>query len=455
VNDRESHDLERTLGFWTAVTIIVGTTIGSGIFLVSTDMAKAVGTPSMVFFVWVFGGVLTLFGALSYAEMASAMPTSGGEYVYLTEAYGPVAGFLYGWAQSWVGKPASIAALGTAFITYLTAFFPQLDRVFLTTNWPIGPGGSPFEIRDGQIAAMGSILVLVGINYVGARWGGAVQVAGTALKTLLIATVVLAAFFGGAGDVTNFRTSTDAIPGGVAGFFAALTAALFAYDGWTNAPMIGAEISHPERNLPRALILGTLTVFAVYFLTNLGYFYVLSAREVAASPRVATDAMQKVFGSRGAELVSAAALISIFSSLNGVILSGARVPFAMARNGHFFGWANRIHPRFGTPGASLIAMGIWACVVLLSGRFQELARLVVFNSWLSYALATAGLIVLRNTRPDLPRPYRVLGYPLVPVIFVAVALALLGSTLATYPRESGLGIILILAGLPFYFHWKR
>lgn len=447
--------LRRTLGLWPAITIVIGTIIGSGIFLVPSDMVKAVGSPGMVFAVWIFGGFLTLFGALSYAELAAAMPVSGGEFVYLGRAYGPIFGFFYGWTQTVVGKCASIAALGAALVIYLGDFFPGLERVWFHAALPIGPGGAPFEIRYGQLVAMSFIVLLTAVNYVGTGIGGGVQVAGTFLKMGLIAAIVVVGLVGRAGAASNFALATDADPGGMSGFFAALVAALWAYDGWNNGPMVGAEIQRPEKNLPRALIGGTLVVMATYLLTNLAYFYVLSGPEVGSSARVATDMMRKVLGVSGGSVVSVAAMISIFAALNGVILSGARVPFAMARDGYFFAWAGRIHPRFGTPAGGLLFLGIFSSLLLLSGRFQELARMVIFSEWIFYAMTAFAVVALRRREPHLARPYRVYGYPLVPLAFVLVAVGLLWSTLLTYPRESGLGLGLIAAGLPFYYRWKR
>jgi APA family basic amino acid/polyamine antiporter len=447
--------LRRTLSLWPAMAIVIGTTIGSGIFLVPTDMVKAVGSPAMVFAVWIFGGFLTLFGALSYAELAAAIPESGGEFVYLTRAYGPLFGFFYGWTQTVIGKCASIAALGAALVIYLSDFFPQLEGVWLHTRWPIGPGGAPFEIRYGQLVAMGFIILLTAVNYAGTRVGGGVQVAGTFLKMALIAAIVVMGLASHAGSVANFTIATHADPGGMSGFFAALVAALWAYDGWNNGPMVGAEIQRPEKNLPRALIGGTLFVMAMYLLTNLAYFYVLSGPEVASSRRVATEVMRRVWGPSGGSIVTVAAFTSIFASLNGSILSGARVPFAMARGGYFFAWAGRIHPKFGTPAGGLVFLGLLSSLLLLSGRFQELARMVIFGEWIFYAMTAFAVIVLRRKEPLLTRPYRVQGYPVVPLLFVLVAIGLLCSTLWTYPRESGLGLVLIAAGLPFYLHWKK
>ena len=455
--DSEAHagHLRRSLGLWPAMTLVVGTIIGSGIFLVPANMVRAVGSPAMVFGVWIFGGFLTLFGALSYAELAAAMPDSGGEFVYLGRAYGPIYGFFYGWTQTVVGKCASIAALAAALVIYLADFLPGLERVWLHTPLPIGPAGEPFEIRYGQLAALGVILLLTALNYVGTRIGGAVQVAGTILKIGLIAAIVILGLTSRAGNLANFSSAMPAHPGGIAGFFSALVAALFAYDGWSNGPMVGGEIQHPEKNLPRALIGGTLIVMAAYLLTNLAYFYVLSGPEVGASSRVATEMMRKVLGPSGGSIVTVAALISIFASLNGVILSGARVPFAMARSGYFFAWAGRIHPKFGTPAGGLVFLGLFSSLLVLSGRFEDLARMVIFSGWIFYVMTAFAVLVLRRREPALPRPYRVQGYPIVPLAFVLVALGLLCSTLWAYPRESGLGLVLIAAGLPFYYHWRK
>jgi APA family basic amino acid/polyamine antiporter len=448
-------ELRRALGPWAAIAVVIGTVIGSGIFLVPSRMVTAVGSPSKVFAVWIFGGVLTLFGALSYAELSAALPGAGGEYVYLTEAYGPFFGFIYGWTQTWVAKPASIATLGTGFFYYLGDFFPSLSRVFYTVPLPIGPEFKPLDIRYGQLIAIGLILFLAGVNYLGVRVGGSVQIAVTAIKVALICGVIVAGLTSGQGKTENFGTSVTPHPGGVEGFFVALVAALWAYDGWNNAGMLGSEIDRPGRNLPRALIIGTISVIVIYLLTDLAYFYILSAKEVAGSERVAADAMRRVLGTPGGAAVSVAAMISIFAALNGSILTGSRVPYAMSRSKLFFASIARVHPKFRTPGPAIILLGLISSLILLSGQYDQLYTLVIFPSWILYGMTAASVIVLRIKQPDLPRPYRVVGYPLVPVLFVFVALALLYSTLRTSPRESGIGLGLIVAGLPFYFYWNR
>lgn len=450
----QNPELRRGLGFWAAVSVVIGTVIGSGIFLVPTKMINAVGSPAMLFGVWIFGGVLTLFGALTYAELSAALPAAGGEYVYLNAAYGPFWGFIYGWTQTWVAKPASIATLATGFFLYLADFFPQLNTVFYILPLPIGPDFKPLEIRYGQFIGISLILFLAGVNYLGVRVGGNVQVAVTALKLALIGGVIVAGLFSSHGNKANFHSAVAPHPGGIAGFFVALVAALWAYDGWNNAGMLGSEIQNPGKNLPRSLIIGTTSVIGIYLLANLAYFYVLSAGEVGASQRVAADAMRHVLGHAGGAAVSVAAMISIFAALNGSILTGSRVPYAMSRGGLFFAPIARVHPAFRTPGPAIAMIGAISCVITLSGQYDQLYTLVIFPSWILYGMTAASVIVLRRKRPDIPRPYHVLGYPAVPVLFVFVALALLYSTLLSSPRESGIGLSLILAGLPFYFYWN-
>jgi basic amino acid/polyamine antiporter, APA family len=445
--------LRRDLGLWGAVAIVVGTVIGSGIFLVPKAMILSVGTPQTVFLVWIFGGALTLFGALTYAELAAALPEAGGEYVYLREAYGPFFGFLYGWTQTWVAKSASIATLATGFFLYLSNFYPGLDSVVLQIPLPIGPQGGPLEIRSGQFLAMAVIMGLAVLNYFGVKIGGGVQIAVTAIKVLAIAAIVALGLFG-PGTVANFQTSVPSA-GGFTGFFAALVAALWAYDGWNNVNMVASEIKDPKRNLPLALIGGTLLVMAIYISANLAYFYVLPAAGVAASDRVASEMMRVVLGPGGANAVSIAAMISIFAALNGSILSGSRVPYALARDGYFFSPYANVSERYRTPGISILLLSAWSAVLLLSGRYDDLYTLVIFPSWILYAMAAASVIVLRRKRPDLERPYKTLGYPVVPVLFVCVAAVLIVSTLINKPRESLLGLVIIDAGVPFYIHWSQ
>lgn len=450
----ESFELKRDLGIWSAAAIVVGTVIGSAIFIVPRDMIRNVGSPLVLFAVWIFGGMLSLFGALSYAELAAALPQAGGEYVYLREAYGPLWGFVYGWTQMWVAKSGSIATLATGFFIYLANFHPELEGVWVVLPLPLGESGHPLEIRYGQLLAMAVIAVLALINYFGVKVGGDVQVAVTLVKVGLIVGIIVLGLGTGHGNVANYSTSIPA-PGGITGFFAALVAALWAYDGWNNVSMVASEVQKPQRNLPLALIIGTLSVIALYLLANLAYFYILTAGDVASTDRVAGEAMRHVLGTAGANAVSVAAMISIFAALNGSILSGSRVPFAMARDRLFFRRVSYVHPQHRTPSVSILALSAWAAVLVLSGRYDQLYTYVIFASVILYGMATAAVIVLRRKRPDLERPYRTLGYPVVPVVFVLGITCLVISTLWKSPRESLMGLGLVALGLPFYFYWKR
>lgn len=448
-------ELKRELGIWAAMAIVIGTVIGSGLFRVPQTMVQSVGTGGYVMLVFVVGGLLSLAGALSYAELGAAMPGAGGEYVYLTEAYGPVWGFLYGWTQMWVAKSGSIATLATAFFEYMATFRPDLEKVFYTIPLPIGEHGAPLPLKYGQILAMVLILFLGLINYFGVKAGGDVQVVMTAIKVGAIAVVIVAGLMYRNAGTATAHAQTPLAPLTAAGFFAALVAALWAYDGWNNVSMVASEVKHPQRYLPLALIGGTLAVMVLYLLANTAYFHVLSAAEVGANKRVAAAMMQRVFGGWGASAVSVAVMISIFAALNGSILSGSRVPYALARDGIFFRSFATVHPRFATPSVSILGLSLWAAVLVFSGRYDQLYNYVIFASWLLYGMTTAAVIVLRRTRPDLQRPYRTLGYPAVPLLFVGAAVLLEVFTLKNSPRESVAGIVLILLGLPFYFYWKR
>jgi basic amino acid/polyamine antiporter, APA family len=445
-------ELKRALGPWAAASIVVGTVIGSGIFLVPKTMIQNVGTVEAVFLVWVVGGLLSLAGALSYGELAAAIPEAGGEYAFLREAYGPMWGFIYSWTQMWVAKSGSIATLATGFFLYLTNFFDPLKDVFVTIPLPIGPKGGPLEIQYGQLFAIVLILGLAWLNYYGVKLGGDVQVAVTVIKVLLIVGVIGAGLFFGQAHAPD---PAAVAPLTFSGFIAALVAALWAYDGWNNVSMVSSEIKHPQKNLPLALIGGTICVIAIYMLANWAYFHVMTSTEVAGATRVAADMMRKIAGPSGAAAVSIAAMISIFAALNGSILSGSRVPYAAARDGYFFRGVARVHPQYHTPGVSIIVLSLWSCVLVLSGKYDDLFNLVIFASWILYGMTAAAVLVLRKKRPDLHRPYRTLGYPVVPILFIAGAAILLVTTARERPRESALGIGLIVLGLPFYRNWTR
>ena len=445
-------ELKRELGTWAAASIVVGTVIGSGIFLVPRTMIQRVGSVEAVFLVWVAGGLLSLAGALSYAELAAAIPEAGGEYAYLREAYGPMWGFVYSWTQLWVAKSGSIATLATAFFVYLAHFFPALNGIIYSIPLPIGPNGGPLEIQYGQLLGIVLIALLGWLNYYGVKLGGNIQIGVTAIKVTLIAVIILVGL--GLGTPHAVAPATIA-PLTFSGFIAALVAALWAYDGWNNVSMVSSEIRNPQRNLPLALIGGTLTVAAIYMLANWAYFHVLTAGEVASADRVAAEMMRRIWGAPGASAVSVAAMISIFAALNGSILTGARVPYAAAREGYFFTAIGRVTPQYATPGVSIAVLSAWSCVLVLSGKYDDLFNLVIFASWILYGMTAASVIVLRIKKPELYRPYRTLGYPVVPLLFILGSAILVGKTAIDRPRESVLGIVLILIGLPFFLYWNK
>lgn len=448
-------ELKRELGPWAAAAIVVGTVIGSGIFIVPHDMVQRVGSAPWVFAVWVVGGLLSMAGALSYAELAASMPGAGGEYVYLRKAYGPLYSFIYGWTQMFAAKSGSIATLATAFFLYFATFRPAVNRVMFEIPLPLGEAGRPLPVTEGQLLAIVLIAGLAILNYFGVKVGGQVQVVVTVAKVGLFVAVVAFGLFSGKGDVANYSSALPSTTAGLIGFFGALRAALWAYDGWNNVAMVASEVREPQRNLPRALIYGTAAVMAIYIAANLAYFYVLPSADVAAHRLVAAEMMNRVAGPIGGDAVSIAAMVSIFAALNGSILTGSRVPYAMSADGYFFRAFSKVHADYATPAVSILCLSAWSALLVLSGRYDQLFDFVIFVSWILYGMATAAVLVLRRTQPDMPRPYRTLGYPVVPLLFVAVAAALTLSTLLDKPRESAIGIGIILAGLPFYAHWAR
>jgi len=303
---------------------------------------------------------------------------------------------------------------------------------------------------------MGLILGLAVVNYFGVKIGGEVQVAVTVIKVALIGGIIVFGLGTGHGALSNYQSSIVATPGGIVGFFGALVAALWGYDGWNNVSMVSSEIRNPQRNLPRALILGTLAVIVIYLLANLAYFYVLDAGTVSRTDLVAGEMMGRIFPSWGAGAVSVTVMISIFAALNGSILTGSRVPFAMARDGLFFRPIAHIHPEYRTPSVSILSLSAWgALLVIISGQYDQLFTYVIFASVILYAMATASVIVLRRKRPDMPRPYRTVGYPFVPILFVAGSACLLLSTLIKSPKESFGGLGIIALGIPFYLYWRN
>ena len=437
-------DLPRVLGVSHATAIVVGTIIGSGIFLVPQEMMRAVGSSSMVYLAWIVGGLLSLFGAMTYAELGAMMPATGGEYVYLRGAYGDLPAFLYMWTWFSVAKPASIASVTTGLPRVL-AIFPTLawlDGVALHGRW---------EITWSQVFAIAATWLITGLNYLGIRKAGDFQLFFTWLKGALILVIAGFCFASARGSVLNFHTFFPGAHGGFGGFMIALIAALWAYDGWNDLAMVAGEVRRPERSLPIALILGLFIVGVLYMATNVAIQFILPAAQIAASPRPAVTAMALVTGGWGAALVSVAMATSILVTLNGTIMSGARIPFAAARDKLFFAKMATIHPRFQSPSVSLIVQALLATLLLLAvGRFQQLFELAIFAEWLFYMVTATTVFVYRKKLPKATRPYKVWGYPILPAFFVLAAGILLFYSYAENWKNSLIGTGIILLGIPLF-----
>lgn len=451
-------ELRRDLGLWTAIAIVIGTTIGSAIFIVPRTMINELGSPWLVVAVWVAGGVLSLFGTLTYAELASMYPHAGAEYVYLREAYGPFFGFTYGWLQTLVIKSGSMATLATGMFLYMARFVPALEHVAFTIPLPIGPKFGPLEIRYGQLLGIAVILALGWMNTLGVKLGGRVHFGLTVLKLSMITGIVVCGLLVGAGDWGHMSAEAPvaASEGGLfERFFAALVAALWAYEGWSIIAMVGSEVRDPQRNLPKALVGGVAGIITVYLLATFAYFRVLTPVEIGQSERVAATMMSHLFGDTGSAVISVAAILSIFAALNGTLLGGSRVPYAMARDGLFFRRAAEIDVVHHTPNYSIGVVTVCSGLVLLSGRYDELFTAVIFAGWILYGMTAVAVIVLRGKRPELERPFRVPGYPLVPALVAVTAIILLYATMQRSPRESLMGLAIIALGIPFYWNWRR
>jgi APA family basic amino acid/polyamine antiporter len=454
-------ELARDLGLSHAGAVVVGTIIGSGIFLVPSEMMQAVGSARVVYLAWVVGGLLSFFGALTYAELGAMKPQAGGEYVYVRDAYGPLAGFLYSWTWFLIAKPASIATITTGLVRILETFpvFSFFSHAFFSQVFFSHSSTShTFTITYGQLVAIGATVLVSWLNYIGVRRAGEFQFLFTLLKVAIILGIVAVGFSYSGGTWANFATEFAGAKGGVAGFFAALVAALWAYDGWNDLNMVAGEIRNPQRNIPLSLIWGVATVGALYILVNAAVQYVLPATAVAGSERPASDAVALVLGHAGASLVSAGMAVSMLVTLNGTIMSGARVPFATARDGYFFKAIAEVHPRFHTPSVAIVVQGALAiALLLLGGSFRQFFSLAIFAEWMFYMIAGSTVFVFRRREPHAARPYRVWGYPVVPAVFVLVSAVLLYYTFTDNLKMSVRGCLAILAGVPvfYFFAWRR
>lgn len=444
-------ELSRDLGVSHAAAIVVGTIIGSGIFLVPSEMMQAVGSAKLVYLAWLVAGLLSFFGALTYAELGAMKPQAGGEYVYVRDGYGPLAGFLYAWTWFVIAKPASVATVATGLVRILGTF-PVFS--FFSSNII----SAPFPVTWGQLVAIAAAILISLLNYVGVKRAGEFQLVFTLLKVVIILAIAAVCFGGGSaagGSWSHFGGLYAGAKGGLAGFMAALVAALWAYDGWNDLNMVAGEVKQPERNIPIALIAGVATVGILYVLVNAAVQYVLPVNAIASSQRPASDAVALVMGRMGAGLVSLGMALSMLVTLNGTIMSGARVPFAVARDRYFFSALAEVHPRFHTPSGAIVVQAVLSIfLLLLGGNFRQLFSLAIFAEWLFYMIAGSTVFVFRSREPDAQRPYRMWGYPLVPALFVITSALLLYYTFTENLRNSGLGLLVILAGIPVFAYFS-
>lgn len=479
------------IGLFTTIAIVVGAMVGSGIFKKPAVIAEQVGSPEIMLLIWVAAGVITLFGALSNAEVASIIPRTGGQYVYFKEMYGDFAAYLYGWAIFAVIQTGSIASITYVFAHYASYFFGDFltaisfspetaDRAVVTV--PFIGHIYPLANFGEKLLTAFIICFLSGVNYLGVKFGGRISAIFSSMKIAAILIIVILGFSLGGGSVENF-TSSPIVEGGsvglLSGIIVALSAAFWSYDGWNNVTYISGEVKRPQKNIPTGLIVGTIIVIGVYLIINLAFLYVMPIEEMAGSRLIASDVARKfmtspqakaVFGFLGSDealafaaggIVAAAVMISTFGTSNGTIMVSARVYFAMARDKMFFKSIGDVQPKFKTPGNALILQAVWASLLVFSGTFDILTDMLIFVSWIFYMLGAVGLFVLRKKYPKVERPYKVIGYPIIPAIFIIFALAFVAFTLyndiESYVAgkndfiNSVFGLVLVGVGIPFYF----
>jgi APA family basic amino acid/polyamine antiporter len=468
------------MGLFSATAIVMGSMIGSGIFIVPADMSRVLGSPALLIAAWLVTAAMTVIGALSYGELAAMMPKAGGQYVYLREALGPIWGFLYGWTLFVVIQTGTIAAVGVAFGKFLGVFFPSVSQ----THWIVHIGSGNIGLSTANLAAIVVITLLTFANTKGVKLGSAVQNVFTSAKVLALLAVIavgfvaknavaVAANFGAgwqmfwAGADWHAPRTVDigsffGMGGGTAvvGIFTVVAVvqvgSLFSSDAWNNVTFTAGEIKNPKRNLPLSLAIGTGVVLLLYIACNFVYLSVLPLEAIAhAQDRVATAVMQAAFGSVGAKLMAGAILVSTFGCVNGMLLAGARVYYAMSKDGLCFQAAGKLDPKTDVPTNSLWMQWGWTCLLCLSGRYGDLLDYVIFAVLVFYVLTIVGLFVLRRTRPDAPRPYRAVGYPVLPALYIVMAVWICGVLLRYKPQYTWPGLILVLLGVPVYLVWQR
>ena len=430
--------LKQDLTTFDLTMIAIGSVIGSGIFLTPSLIAQNLSSPLWILGVWVVGGVMALCGALTFAELASMMPRAGGVYVYLSEAYGSLAGFLFGWAYFLVVNTGGIAALSIAFATYFSYFIPLSEAGV-------------------QIVAIVGLGMVTTLNVFGVKVGGIFSDVFTVLKLAGIVGLIIVGIGWGSGSVSDFGAPLGDLPQGLGSALAvAMLGVLWSYGGWQHASFTAAEAKNPTRSVPVAMITGTLVVTVVYLLTNVAYMFMLSPQEIGNSSRVAADSVSTLLGPIGGSIIAVAIFISTFGTTGIYTLTAPRIYFAMASDGIFFKKVAEVHPTFHTPAVAITFQSLWAVVLILFwGTFENLISYVVFTDFVFFALTAAAVFLLRKRRPDVERPYRALGYPFTPILFIAIAVWFVVNTFIERPAQAWAGIVFLALGVPVYYLWKR
>jgi APA family basic amino acid/polyamine antiporter len=464
--------LAQKIGFWAATSIIIGSIIGSGVFMKPSDMAGHLGSPIWLALVWVIAGIFSLFGALIYAELGAMIPKTGGIYVYFRHMFGDFIAFLYGWAAFSVINTAAVAAIAFVCAEYAD-FFLHLPRFSAATEesviWHIPFIGDLYPLKNFGVKMLAASLVIfiTWINYVSVKAGSAVQVISTLAKVAVLAGLVIGIFISGDGSVQNFVAAENPRQGWglISGIVVALTGAFFAFDGWINIASMAGEVKQPQKYIPKSLFYGVLVCIIIYLLINQAYLYVLPVEKIASSELVAADAIGVSFGKTASAIVAAMIVVCTFGAINGNAMATARITYAMGKDKIFSVWTGKEHPRFQTPGNALWLHGIWTCLFIMTGTFNQLADMFVFISWIAYGTGAAGVIILRKKMPDTLRPYKTWGYPWVPVLFIVFSGFYLITTVwndvsnylaGTQPViNSLLGIVITAAGIPLYFYFRN
>lgn len=426
----ENSELPRRLGLLDSTAIVIGIVIGGGIFIVPNLVARSLPSTPWILACWAFAGIVSFFGALACAELGAALPATGGQYVFLREAYGRFAAFLCGWTTFLVARTAQVAWLGVTFVLFLSYFVPI---------------GGPAA----KLLAVLVIWIFAGINYAGVRAGAVVQNTFMFAKLAGLLVIIVGAFLAHPHAAAPASTA----PVSISLFGVAMIACLLGFDGWIQVSFVAGEIKNPQRNILLALAIGLATCMGVYLLANLAYLRVLTIPEIAASTRVGADAAERAIGPIGGTLVAVIIMLSIIGTLNGCFLTSPRVYFAQARDGLFFRKFGEVHPRFRTPSFAIVAQAVWSAILVLTGSYETLVDYAMFATWLFYGLMVAGVIVLRRTQPALRRPYRMWGYPYTAVVFLAVTLWFLINTAVNHPVPALASLGFIVAGVPVYFFW--